>query len=73
MIFYLGLEGLARKFGIALRCVLSELLLLLIHLVVRVATCGIRILVFSLNALVLLAVHVAAVTIHLHQSAGLFV
>lgn len=67
MIFYMWLKSLSRKLGIALRCELPELLMLLIHLVVWVATCCIRILVFSLNALVLLAVvHVATVTIHLH-------
>lgn len=69
------LERLARELGVALRRVLLKLLVLLVHLVVRVASgrVGSWLLLLAFDTLELLPIHVATIAVHLHQGTGLLV
>ena len=68
------LQSLPRELCVALWCGLFQLLLMLIHLVIWIATgCVWASSLTSLYAFKVLTVHVPAVSIHLHESAGLFV
>ena len=66
------LQSVSRKFGVALRSVLSKLLLLLIHLIIWISLClGWQL--FSLNTFKVLPIHIPTVAIHFHKSACLLV
>lgn len=69
------LQRLTRELCIALGCGLFKLLLMLIHLVIRVATTGCvwASSLAPLHAFKVLPIHIAAVAIHLHEGASLLV